>query len=351
MFVIAWVVMLGVMHGATGTDILRSILFVLALFGCVVLHELGHALMARRYNIPTRDITLLPIGGLARLERMPEEPSQEFRVAIAGPAVNVVIAGALALLLFLLGDRRPLGEVAWLGWDFLEGLMVVNIFLVIFNLLPAFPMDGGRILRSVLARKMEFVNATHVAASIGKGMAVLFFFLGLLGPQPFLILISIFVFLGAHMEANSTRLTAFIRGLVVRDAMMSRFRSLEEDDDLAVAVEQLLAGSQQEFPVVRDGDVVGLLTRRDLIEALAERGRGEKVAAVMQRDYPVVEESEPLEEVFHKMLHEGLSTLPVVRQGELVGLLTSENVGELVMISSAMRRRRDRVASGLGPLG
>ncbi len=343
LLIIGWVAFVFAMRGEGTGAMAAGILFVLALFGCVVLHELGHALAARRYDIPTRDITLLPIGGVARLERMPEEPSQEFWVAVAGPAVNVGIAAGLAVLISLFGEFRPFAEIAWLGGDlsdFWLRLMWFNLILVGFNVLPAFPMDGGRILRSVLARKLDFVKATRIAASVGQGMAIFFGIVGLLYFSPFLILIAFFVYIGAQVESNSVQMTAMIRGLLVRDAMMRRFRTLAEEDELSVAVEQLLAGSQQEFPVVREGEVVGLLTRRDLVEALAERGRSERVAAVMRADYPVVEETELLEEVFHTMLQEGLSTLPVVRNGELVGLLTTENIGELVMVNSAIRRRR-----------
>lgn len=344
LLIIGWIVLIFMMRGHGASAAAEGVLFVLALFGCVVLHELGHALTARRYNIPTRDITLLPIGGVARIERMPEDPSQEFWVAVAGPAVNVAIAVLLGLLLSSIGAMKPLTEVQWVegtAADFWLRLMWFNLFLVVFNLLPAFPMDGGRILRSILARKLDFVRATRIAATVGQGMAIFFGFLGLINFHPFLILIALFVFLGAQVESHSAQVTAFIRGLVVRDAMISRYRALSEEDELSVAVEQLLAGSQQEFPVVRDDRVAGLLTRRDLVEALASRGRQEKVGAVMQSGYPVVGEDEALEEVFHKMLQEGLSTLPVVRDGELVGLLTTENVGELVMVSSAIKRRRD----------
>jgi Zn-dependent protease/predicted transcriptional regulator len=344
LLVVAWVVFIFMARGEGAAGTAAGLLFVFALFGCVVLHELGHALAARRYRIPTRDITLLPIGGVARLERMPEEPSQEFWVAIAGPAVNVVIAVVLAVLIATMGEFRPFTEITWLGGgleDFWLRLMWFNLILVFFNLLPAFPMDGGRVLRSVLARKLEFVRATRVAASVGQGMAIFFGFLGLLSFNPFLILIAFFVFLGAQVESNSVQMTAFIRGLVVADAMMIDFRELREDDDLAVAVKELLAGSQQEFPVVTDGEVVGLLDRRSLVEALAERGRSAKVSEVMRRDYPVVDENEPLDGIFHRMLQEGLSTLPVVREGIVIGLLTTENVGELVMINSAIKRRRE----------
>ncbi len=324
----------------------EGVLFVLAIFACIVLHELGHALTARRYGIGTRDITLLPIGGVARLERMPEEPSQEFRVAIAGPAVNVVIFAVLFGLLWVTRSLKSFDATVWVGggWeDFLLRLMWVNLFIVGFNLLPAFPMDGGRVLRSILARKLDFVRATEIAARVGQTMAMLFGLLGVLVLNPFLVLIAILVFVGAQAENHSAQMTAFIRGLLVKDAMMSRFRCLNEDDELRVAVDQLLAGSQQEFPVWRDGRIVGLLTRRDLIEALAERGRSERVGAIMRPDYPVVHETDELEGVFQKMMMENLASLPVVNgNGEPIGLLTTENVGELVMISSAIKQRRPR---------
>ena len=344
--IIGWIVMVFLAQGQGYWAAAEGVVFVLAIFGCIVLHELGHALTARRYGIPTRDITLLPIGGVARLERMPEDPAQEFRVAIAGPVVNVVIALFIVGGLSVAGAWKPFTEIVWIGGtaaDFLLRLMWVNLFIVGFNLLPAFPMDGGRVLRSILARKLDFVQATQISAKVGQSMALVFGFFGILALNPFLVLIALFVFVGAQAESHSAQLTSFIRGLQVKDAMMRRFSCLSEEDSLSVAIDQLLAGSQQEFPVWRDGaGVVGLLRGRDLVEALSTRGRFERVGDVMEPDYPVVEDDEPLEYVFHKMTSDGLSTLPVLdKKGAVVGLLTRENVGELVMISSAIKRRGD----------
>lgn len=339
LFVIGFVLFAYLGQGYEIEVALRGVLFVLALFGCIVLHELGHALCARRFDIPTRDITLLPIGGVARLERMPEQPGQEFLVAIAGPAVNVVIAGVIGTLLVVSGGWKPMLEIEWVGGDFWIRLMWINLILVVFNLLPAFPMDGGRVLRAILATRLEFVEATRIAAGVGQAMAIVFGLLGLMF-NPFLLIIALFVFLGAQAESHSVQMTAFIRGLLVRDAAITDFHALTEEDSLGDAVEKLLAGSQQEFPVVREGGVTGILTRKDIIQALADRGRAAPVGEIMQRDYPMVEEDEPLEEAFRKMLQDNLSCMPVVRGGELRGLLTSENVGELVMVSSAIRKRR-----------
>lgn len=188
----------------------EAVLFVLALFGCIVLHELGHALAARKFGIPTRDITLLPIGGVARLERMPREPMQELWVAIAGPLVNVAIGAGLGLLLLVLGYARI--ELSLEQQRFLLGLLVMNVFLLAFNMLPAFPMDGGRVLRALLARKLEYVRATRIAARVGQGMALLFIAAGAFGymmgfhiltrPLPMLVLIGAFIFVGARNEAH-----------------------------------------------------------------------------------------------------------------------------------------------------
>jgi len=190
LLIIIWVAYLHWDAGQSLAETINGIIFVLAIFACVVLHEFGHALTAQKYNIKTRDITLLPIGGVARLERMPDDPRQELYVALAGPAVNVVIAAAIFIWLMITSALEPVTSLTVTSGSFLERLMIVNIFLVLFNMLPAFPMDGGRVTRALLAMRMDYARATHIAANLGQGMALLFGFLGFF-TNPFLIFIAL----------------------------------------------------------------------------------------------------------------------------------------------------------------
>jgi Zn-dependent protease len=314
---------------------LRGVAFIVALFGCVVLHELGHALMARRYGIKTRDITLLPIGGIARLEKMPEKPMQEFWVALAGPAVNVVIAAVLLAGLLVTGGFTPVKELGVTGGSFWQRLIVLNLILVTFNLLPAFPMDGGRVLRALLALRLGRRRATAIAANVGQGMAILFGIVGFFY-NPFPIFIAIFVYLGAQAEAGMVEMQSALAGLRVRDAMMTRFRTLAAQDTLAKAVDELLAGSQQDFPVIENDQPIGILRRNDLVKALSEGRRDTAVTAGMSRDCETVDETASLKSVVESMRERQCATMPVVASGRMVGLLTLENISEMIMVNAAM---------------
>ncbi|MCL4272822.1 MAG: site-2 protease family protein [Anaerolineales bacterium] len=318
-------------------EVLKGIGFILTLFLCVILHEYGHALTARKYGIKTRDITIYPIGGVARLERMPEKPIEELWVALMGPAVNVVIAAILFAYLFLTSSLVPLNELTVASGSFLERVMIINIVLVLFNLLPAFPMDGGRVLRALLATRMDYVRATQIAANVGQGMAFLFGFVGLFS-NPFLLFIAFFVWIGASQEASMVQMKNAISGIPVGRAMLTDYQFLSPRDPLSRMAQMILAGSQHDFPVIDDDErVVGVITRDDFLSALTQHGQNIAVSAVMKTNLPEVDSYEMVETALTRIQESGVPALPVTHGGRLVGIITSENITEYLMIRSALR--------------
>ncbi len=343
---------------------LRSVVFVLGVFACVVLHEFGHAFAARAFGIRTRDVTLLPIGGVARLERMPEKPAQELVVALAGPAVNVVIAAiSIVAVALTAGPQAMLDppEQNIRAGAFLPSLAFVNVFLAVFNLIPAFPMDGGRVLRALLAMAMGRIRATRIAAAVGQLLAVAFAIFGLFVGNVLLMLVALFVFLGAGAEAQATEASAALRGVSVRQAMVRRFRVLRESDTLNAAAQELLSGSQQDFPVLRDGAdqgdadaLVGILTRSRLIRALASGGLSTPVRDAMETPCAPVSPEDPIQRALDRAGHRAEAVgsgapcppMPVIERGadgrrRLVGMITSDNVAELVAIRAALAGASD----------
>jgi Zn-dependent protease/CBS domain-containing protein len=313
-----------------------NIAFILVLFACVVAHEFGHALMARRYGIKTPDITLLPIGGLARLERMPEKPGQEIMVALAGPAVNVVI---WAVLVFVVGVDTSVDALLAIEdprEGFLARVAVVNLFLVLFNMLPAFPMDGGRVFRAILATQMPRARATRIAARGGQIMAFLFGFLGLMTGNPLLILIAVFVFIAGMAESSHVAMQEFGRHQGVRDAMITSFEYLTEESTLNEAANTLIRTTQHEFPVLdHRGRPVGFLTRRALYAALADEGsRMRRITEYINRDVPSVPVNAPLTQAIEAMQQATSHAVGVTGpSGALIGYITHENIGELMVVS------------------
>jgi Zn-dependent protease len=339
LILLAWVAFVYYGKGGLASS-LAGIAFICVLFGIVVLHELGHALAARRYGIATRDITLLPIGGVARLERMPEDPKQELVVALAGPAVNVVLAAILGIAYWVVENKLPHSRLAEFSDDVLYQFFQVNLWLAGFNLLPAFPMDGGRVLRALLATRMEYTRATQTAASVGQMMALLFGLVGLLVGNVVLMFVALFVYLGAAEEAGMVQMRSALSGVPIQRAMITDFRTLHPDDPLRRGVEHTLAGFQQDFPVVVDGKVVGVLTRGDLMKALAERGLDAPVGEFMHREVDEADPHEMLEGVLSRLQQAHGRSMPVVSRGQLVGMVTAENLSELLMIQQALRQAR-----------
>ncbi len=309
---------------------------IVALFVCVLLHEFGHALTARRFGIQTREITLLPFGGIANLERLPERPRDEILVAVAGPLVNLVIALAITGGLYLHGWIT--GQI-WYDLEtnpLLLQLLWMNLTLGVFNLLPAFPMDGGRVLRAVLALRLNSLQATRYAARTGQVMAAAFAIVGAIY-NPMLLIIAAFVFLAAGAELRAQEQRALLARGSVKSCMVTRFHALEASDSLSQAVVQLLSGTQQDFPVLFGGRIVGLLTRADLIKALGEQRQDVCLWMVMRRDVQPISPDAPLVDALNAMQAGGLTALPVIEGEMLVGLITLENIQEFAMIQRATR--------------
>jgi Zn-dependent protease len=333
LLLIAWIVLSHQLAGHDLATTAEGVAFVLTIFGCVVLHELGHALMASRFGVVTSDITLFPIGGLGRLARIPENPVQEFLIALAGPAVNLAIVVALLLA----GVRLP-GAVRdpelLVGTGFLARLMIVNVFLAVFNLLPAFPMDGGRVFRALLAMRLDYGRATRIAAAAGQGMAVVFGFVGLSVGNPVLVLIAAFVWLGAQSEASYVQERILLRGLRVRDAMSTNFKTVNTNDTLAAAAELLLGGFQHEFPVVSGDRITGVLTRDDLIAGLARGGGDAKVADYFQPKIGTVDVNSLLDSAVEPLIQGQVPCLKVM-DGEIqVGLITLDHIRDFLLVRS-----------------
>ncbi len=340
--IIAWAVYVGWSQGGTTSAVLWTIALVLAIFACVVLHEFGHALTARRYGIPTRKITLLPIGGVASLERMPEDPKEELLVAVMGPVVNVVIA---FILYFFIQNQLDIFQQPEQAREFFQTvtaenfliyLWSTNILLVLFNAIPAFPMDGGRVLRALLSFKMDRVKATQIASSLGQFIAVAFFFLGF-AYNPILIFIALFVFFGASSEYRMIQQMSVLKGHKVKEAMKSEYTALQPDDSLKRVGDVLLSGDERHFIVKgENGSVAGVLYNKSITEAFQSQRTDATVADLMDKDFKTVKPEEDLSEIYRTVQRRRHNFFPVMDKGELVGVIDMENINEFMMIEAAL---------------
>jgi Zn-dependent protease/CBS domain-containing protein len=315
---------------------LLSALFIIAIFVCVVIHEVGHSLIARRYGKEAKSITLLPIGGMAEVDEMPKKPAQEIAIALVGPFINIVIAailyGATAGRVSVgLPDLYPESAAAFIG-----GLIGVNIMLAVFNMLPAFPMDGGRVLRGLLAMKMDYVKATTWAANIGQAIATFFIFFGIFYNW-WLALIGIFLYLGAGAEKQQVVFQSMLAGVTAYDAMTTEYITLRPEATLTDALEHFGRGSQQDFPVIGDAGIEGVLTRDRILASIHSGGLNVHVSEVMDKNFAVVDPRMGLDEVY-KILHSGNKTaVVVIDQGRLEGIIGLDGISRYFMVRAALK--------------
>jgi Zn-dependent protease/CBS domain-containing protein len=307
------------------------IAYIAALFGSVVLHELGHALVGKAYGVRTLEIVMFPIGGVARMERSPT-PRAEIWIALAGPLVNLLIALALAAVLLWTNSFTPLEQLTLPGdGNLLERIAAGNLILALFNLLPAFPMDGGRILRGVLALRKTGDEATRLAARVSQFLAIGMGLYGLLSTNYMLIFIAFFVYLGAAQEGAAAVGRMLTHGLPVRAAMVTDYRTLAHAETIRDAANLLLATTQQDFPVMHGGHVIGLLGRNALLRAMATGGPDSYVSGTMDRNFLRLSPDQDLSEAMRLLTPPGSCAL-VMDGDELVGLLTAEKLSEFLLL-------------------
>lgn len=315
---------------------IRAVLFILAVFACVLIHELGHSLIARRFGKEAKSITLLPIGGIATMEEMPEKPSQEIAMSIVGPFINLAIAGILYLFVGRWTGISAPNLYPDSTQAFFAGLIGVNIMLAIFNLIPAFPMDGGRVLRGIFALKMDYGRATSLAVSIGQGLSMLFIFYGVFF-NFWLALIGLFLYMGAGSEKQQVMLRSVLHQVPAREAMATDFRALQPSEPLSRALEHVYHGCQEDFPVMGEKDVQGILTRTGVLSAIHEKGIDLQVSEAMDRDFLSFGPDTPLDEVYRQLSSTQKTVAAVLEAGRLKGMLCLDGISRYFMIQGALK--------------
>jgi Zn-dependent protease/CBS domain-containing protein len=335
-------------HGAAGAS--RSLALVGIVFASVVLHELGHALVALHSNVPVRSIVLLPIGGITVMDDPNARADagapgsldwkREVRIALAGPMVNFAIAFvAGAILLSVAPEIRLWSKPYVHSGALLRSLVWANLYLGAFNLLPAYPMDGGRVLRALFARKMDPLAAMRRAVTIGQAFAMFLIFAGIW--NTWLMLIGFFLFVGAQLEERSAVFHSVLQSVRMEDVMLTDFSTLSPADTLEDALNKAVHSLQDDFPVVRGSDMVGVVSRQKILDALRAQGNG-YVQAVMNRAYDVAQRKESLASAFRKITARGLTIIPVVDGERLVGIVTLQNLmHSMGLLAESRKLRRD----------
>ena len=334
---LAWIAWLG--WGVNGlASSLWAVTLISCLFLCVVLHELGHSFVAIHFGSEVRSVTLYPIGGVASMKSIPEKPYQELLVSIAGPSVNMLIVLLLAALRGGFPSWADVGKFPASGGELVDALIRANIILAVFNLLPAFPMDGGRVMRSLLALFLPYPRATAVAAMLGQLIAVGFILLGL-ALNPFLVIIGFFVFFGAETEERSVRVKNMLRDVHAGDVMLTEFTTLNPDDSVGRCLEYVYHHRQEDFPVILEGRIVGILARKDWLAALHREGPDARVSDIMTRHFISVSIQTPLSKIYQDLAALKQGVFPVIENGQVRGLLTADDISRFLLVEQARKRR------------
>lgn len=324
LFLLAFLFLVGTLAGGWLYG-LRSLLFILLVFGCVLLHELAHSYVSVRYGLRVRSITLLPIGGLALLEELPKDPGQEIHIALAGPLANFLLALWFGGLLIVLDPQASFQPVLT-GNPLLPSLFWSNLYLGLFNLIPAYPLDGGRVLRAWWGSRMDYIDATRRAVVVGETFSLMFILVGLVWGHPWLVVIGLFVFWAAVTEERVAVFQSALERIYLEDVMLTDFHSLAPTDSLFDAVERALHSLQDDFPVMTEGRVVGVVTRGGLLRAFGGQGWNNSVQAVMSPRFEAAQRQDTVGAAFRKFTSRRLSVIPVVEGKRLVGIVTLQNL-------------------------
>ncbi|MBU7030317.1 MAG: site-2 protease family protein [Theionarchaea archaeon] len=342
MLIIAYAALFGYEYGLMAA--VRGFFLILFLFGCVVLHELAHSKQAQKYGVKVRDVTLLPIGGVSNMEHIPEDPTQELKIAIVGPLTSLAIGVVLLIADFAAGfDIFEFSfERIATDWTYFPVYMAwINVFLAFFNLLPAFPMDGGRVIRAYLAQKTSYVRATKIAATIGKIFAIIFGVAGVL-INPILIFIAFFVYLGASSEEQAVMVGEGLKGLQVKDVMNTQCVTIPAETSLSELVEKIFDGTcRGVIPVTEKGVYIGLASQETILSAIHEHGLTVHIGKIARRDLPVVSPEDNLSDVYKKMQRDQEKAYAVVYHGELVGVISLEDLGRAYTVVAALRSGKE----------
>lgn len=352
LFVVGWVILVNARLGSNVETLVWSSLFVLGLFVCVVLHEFGHALVAARFGIEAKDIVLLPIGGIASIEKFPGNPRQEIAISLAGPIVNIAIA--VLILLFLQPSESfwqiPEGLSIVHGHDLLYNLAIVNLGLAIFNLIPAFPLDGGRILRALLGFRFNYVRATSIATTIGKVVAGVFIAFAILLSSLLLLLIGIFIIFSASLEEYYLRLKALVKGIKLKEVLMYDYDSLQSNNTVKEAAGVLMNNHAKYFIVMDGANPIGSINRMEIVKAIAEMKYGEIVKNLMNENLNYLDGEKDLEAVLEKLSGNDELLYPVMENSHFTGVISFNHIIEYLLIHKADTKDYGRVKSLVGLL-
>ncbi|MBN2452838.1 MAG: site-2 protease family protein [Candidatus Omnitrophica bacterium] len=309
---------------------IKWVALVFGVFFFVTMHEICHSVVAKHFGIKVREITLLPIGGIASMSRMPDKPYQEFWISLAGPASNILVVLILFFpMKFLLGPEVLLHPLSTETWPLTMAYVFwINLILAGFNMIPAFPMDGGRVLRSLLAIWLGYVKATRIAALLGHIFAFAFAYFGIMRGNIILVAIAVFVYMAASGEEAQVNIKEILKRYRVYDILPRDFLTVTSETSLGKVLEMIFHSHQEDFPVVDGPDLVGFITRKDIMTAVHSSGVGAKVEAAMRKSFPKIKDTDTLIKAHKAMSDTGLRALPVMKGDKVAGVITIEDVSK-----------------------